>query len=136
MQNNNPKPTIKNIEVGKFYFIHDGSKTGHPGFIVWKDDEMNLYISIKFGTSKNEDNELLSIPINKEKTNCIYKRLFVGKRKDFSKDILGFFYLTDEIIQKYEIIRKNNLKFSKNVSGIHRRFLNRNKDKLLQKIKK
>ena len=30
---------IKVIEVGIFYFIHDGSKTGHPGLIVWKDDE-------------------------------------------------------------------------------------------------
>lgn len=31
----------KNIEIGKFYLIHDGSKTGHHGFIVWKDDENN-----------------------------------------------------------------------------------------------
>lgn len=27
----------KNIEIGKFYFIHVGSKTGHLGFVVWKD---------------------------------------------------------------------------------------------------
>ena len=33
--------TIKNIEVGKFYLIHDGSRTGHPGLVVWKDDEKN-----------------------------------------------------------------------------------------------
>ena len=38
--------TIKKIEVGKFYFIHDESSTGHPGFIVRKDDEKNRYLVI------------------------------------------------------------------------------------------
>ena len=35
--------SIKQIDVGKFYLIHDGSRTGHPGFVVWKDDEANRY---------------------------------------------------------------------------------------------
>ena len=25
--------STKNIEIGKFYLIHDGSKTGHPGYV-------------------------------------------------------------------------------------------------------
>lgn len=50
------KTTIKNIEIGKFYLIHDGSKTGHPGFVVWKDDSANLYLLIKFGSAQNKDN--------------------------------------------------------------------------------
>ena len=43
---------IKQIEVGKFYFIHDGSKTGHPGFVVWKDDEANRYLVIRTDSDK------------------------------------------------------------------------------------
>ena len=46
---------IKKIEVGKFYFIHDGSETGHPGLIVWKDDEANRYLVIKTDSDKFGD---------------------------------------------------------------------------------
>lgn len=45
----------KNIEIGKFYFIHDGSKTGHPGFVVWKDDKKNRYLVIRFDSDKFGD---------------------------------------------------------------------------------
>ena len=30
------KVLSKIIEIGKFYLIHDGSKTGHPGLVIWK----------------------------------------------------------------------------------------------------
>ncbi len=43
---------IKNIEVEKFYFIHDGSETGHPGLVVWKDDEINRYLVVRFDRDK------------------------------------------------------------------------------------
>ena len=36
----------KTIEVCKFYFIHDDSSTGHPGYIVWKDDVANRYLVV------------------------------------------------------------------------------------------
>ena len=39
MSNQNSSTNTKNIEVGKFYLIFDGSRTGHPGFVIWKDDE-------------------------------------------------------------------------------------------------
>ena len=42
----------KAIEVGKFYFVHDGSKTGHPGFVIWKDDEANRYLVIRTESDK------------------------------------------------------------------------------------
>ena len=50
MENNNQP--IKLIEVGKFYLIHDGSKTGHPGLVVWKDDEKNRYLVIRTESDK------------------------------------------------------------------------------------
>lgn len=43
---------IKKIELGKFYTIHDGSKNGHPGLIVWKNDELNRYLVVKFDSDK------------------------------------------------------------------------------------
>ena len=49
------KIITKVIEVGKFYLIHDGSKTGHPGFVVWKDDAINRYILVKFDSDKPGD---------------------------------------------------------------------------------
>lgn len=42
----------KNIEVGKFYLLHDGSKTGHPGLVVWKDDAANRYLVVRFDSDK------------------------------------------------------------------------------------
>lgn len=135
MSNKNQSPISKTIEVGKFYFIHDGSKSGHPGYIVWKDEERNLYIAIKFGTTKNDDNEILHQRINQSVINYIYKRLFVGKRKDFKKEEFRDFYFTDEIAKKYKEIRKNKFKYSKNVSGFQKHFLNVNKDIILR-IKK
>ena len=49
------KQDIKNIEVGKFYFIHDGSKTGHPGYIISKNDEKNRYLIVRFDSDKYGD---------------------------------------------------------------------------------
>ncbi len=48
-----PKKKIKPMpEKNKFYFIHDGSKTGHPGLVVAKDDEANRYIIVRFDSNK------------------------------------------------------------------------------------
>ena len=49
------KVLSKIIEVGKFYFVHDGSETGHPGFVVWKNDESNRYLVIRFDSDKHGD---------------------------------------------------------------------------------
>lgn len=52
MSSNNSSPIIKNIEVGKFYFVHDKSSIGHPGFVVWKNDEKNRYLVVRFDSDK------------------------------------------------------------------------------------
>ena len=52
MSNKPQSPISKTIEVGKFYFIHDKSHSGHPGFVVWKDDEKNRYLVIRFDSDK------------------------------------------------------------------------------------
>lgn len=42
----------KTIDLNRFYFIHDDSKTGHPGFIVWKNDELNRYLVVRTDSDK------------------------------------------------------------------------------------
>lgn len=43
---------VRIIEVGKFYLILDGSRTGHPGLVIWKNDLENLYLVIRTESDK------------------------------------------------------------------------------------
>ena len=100
---------IKNIEVGKFYLIHDGSKTGHPGFVIWKNDIYNLYLFIKVGTTKNNNNEILKESLSNDKaTHYIYKRPFLGKRKDFGSKVFKDMLVSEELKSLADIISKTN----------------------------
>ena len=97
---NQPKP-IKNIEVGKFYLIFDGSRTGHPGYVVSKDDKKNRYLVVitesdKAGNkSKRETDKRhltdLDYPTDSSVIKSyIKKRPMLCKRKDIgSKELLG-----------------------------------------------
>ena len=126
MENNRPK---KVIEVGKFYLIHDGSKTGHPGLIVWKNDEFNLYLALKFGTTSNKNNLPLKRSIGGGAIESfIYKKLFLGKRKDFGKLFTDnlVFEGDDQLIQRIysncpteskSIKRKDRYHFKRLFSG-------------------
>lgn len=89
--------SLKSLNVGEFHFIHDGSKTGHPGIIVWKSDEKNLYLAIKVGTSPNIHNiPFLRALGERASQSFIYKRLFLGKRKDFDRRELPDMEMSDE----------------------------------------
>ena len=124
MSEKNAQPKIKNIEVGKFYHLHDGSQSGHPGLIVWKSDEFNLYLAIKFGTSKNKNN----IALNKSvgggaKKSFIYKRPILLKRKNIGtpfdnliyEDIEGNIskFLENNIIESKDINRKDRRNYKR-----------------------
>ena len=96
MSNQNSSTNTKNIEVGKFYLIFDGSRTGHPGFVIWKDDEKNRYLVIitesdKFGNkSKRETDKRhltdLDYPTeSKVAKSYIKKRPMLCKSKDIGK---------------------------------------------------
>ena len=79
---------MKVIHLNKFYLIHDGSRSGHPGLCVWKDDEANLYLLIKFGSSKNHENIQLKHPISSGiLASFVYKRPFLGKRKNVGREM-------------------------------------------------
>ena len=109
---------LRKIEVGKFYFIHDGSKSGHPGFVVWKNDEINRYLVIRFDSDGFDD-----IPKNKRgvrhitmlshstsnhvKNSYIHNRPMLCKRKDIGGELLGL-SIHNEDIHLIEKVTKNN----------------------------
>ena len=87
MKKQNVKPLKREICVGRYYLIHDGSKTGHPGLLIWTDEIANLYLFIKFGTSRNKDNMPLSNSLSLNvKAQFFYKRPLLVKRKDIGKE--------------------------------------------------
>lgn len=113
-----PTPT-KVIEVGKFYLIHDGSKTGHPGLIIWKDDFHNLYLAIKFGSSSSKENIKFTYPLSKDiTTSYYYKRLFLGKRRNFGSIELTKLSILDkdlsDLIKTFDYL---NPKYSKDLNS-------------------
>ena len=126
-----PTPT-KVIEVGKFYLIHDGSKTGHPGFIFWCDQNLNIYLAIKFGTSKNPKNiEFLHAVGNGIAQSFIYKKAFLGKRKDFSSTPFE-----DMIITKSDLLFiKQNIDIANPIESSNIRSKDRRNFKRLYKRK-
>ena len=93
---NNPKN--KNIQVGKIYFIHDSSKSGHPGLVIWKDDEHNRYLVIRFDSDKEGEIPKISRGVrhitklshtigSNVKTSYARNRPLLCKRKD-----IGFLF--------------------------------------------
>ena len=94
----NSSPIIKKIEVGKFYFIHDRSRSGHPGLVVDKDDLKNRYLIVRFDSDKpgQPTKEIRGIRhITKLKHSTDPKivnsyarnRPFLCKRKDIGKEL-------------------------------------------------
>lgn len=92
--------SIKNIEIGKFYFIHDGSKTGHPGLIISKDDVANRYLVVRFDSDKYGDVPkiqrgvrhitMLTHPTSIEVMNSyVHNRPMLCKRKDIGGELFN-----------------------------------------------
>ncbi|MCH5171384.1 MAG: hypothetical protein J1F31_00925 [Erysipelotrichales bacterium] len=103
----------KHLEKGRFYLVHDGSKTGHPGKIYEKNDKKNRYYAIKTGTTYDKHKIPLNFPTDSS-TNRSYvdKRPFVGKRRDFGDKELGGmnFHKSDKGIIK--VIQRRNPVYS------------------------
>jgi hypothetical protein len=105
MKNKQPKQTpnssqpIKVIEVGKFYFIHDGTTTGHPGLVLTANDEANRYLVARFDSDKfGEITKMqrgirhitkLKYPTSNLVANSyVHNRPMLCKRKDIGKELL------------------------------------------------
>lgn len=103
----------KNIQVGKFYYLHDGSITGHPCFVIWKNDEKNRYLVIRFDSDKKGENSKISRGIRHITklsktigpgitTSYVRNRPMFCKRKDFGYEMkdLSISEKDFDIIQK------------------------------------
>ena len=117
------KKTKREIHVGRYYFIHDGSKTGHPGLLVWSDESANLYLFTKFGTSSNKDNLPLSNSLSENvKTQFFYKRPLLVKRKDIGKEWFFDCQLSDTDKNTLNATILNNPIFTKNINRRDKRY--------------
>ena len=129
MGNHNNQKKIKNIEIGKYYLIHDGSKSGHPGLIIWKDDQANLYLAIKIGSTSNKNNTLLNSNLTNDIINhYYYNKPFLGKHKDFGSKPFLDWTLTQELeklsqklinkapIESKSIRRKDRYRFKRSIN--------------------
>ena len=81
----------KKLRKGKFYIVYDGSETGHPGMIYWKNDNKNLYLAIITGTSYSKNVITLRFTTDRNvKKSFVNKKPFLGKRKDYGyKELKG-----------------------------------------------
>ena len=118
MSDNKTTISIRNIEVGKFYFIHDGSKTGHPGFVVWKDDVKNRYIVVRFDSDKKGEvskkekgvkhiTKLKHPTSNSVLNSYVHNRPMVCKRKDIGIELPNLVLHKDDESLINEIAKKN-----------------------------
>ena len=125
MSENQSVLKIKNIEVGKFYFIHDGSKTGHPGLVVWKNDEKNRYLIVRFDSDKEGDvpkkkrgvrhiTELKHIIGGNIVRSYAKNRPLLCKRRDIGIELKGLsIHPNDSVI--IDKISKSKKQFSKSI---------------------
>ena len=116
---------IKKIELGKFYTIHDGSKNGHPGLIVWKNDELNRYLVVKFDSDKKGEipkknrgvrhiTELKHPISNNIIRSYVKNRPLLCKRRDIGTEYVGL-RIMDEDKPLIDKVRNSNKQYSKSI---------------------
>ena len=115
----NKNISTKTILVGKFYLIFDGSRTGHPGFVVSKNDDKNRYLVIRLDSDKpgettKEERQVRHItklkhPTSKNVVNSYVKnRPTMCKRKDIgAKPLSGIMFHRDDLKLIAEISVRN-----------------------------
>ncbi len=72
----------KIIQKGRFYHIHEGSPTGHPGMIYWKNDKKNLYLALTVDSSYGSHRTKILPISNTIKHSYVQNRPVLAKRKD------------------------------------------------------
>ena len=75
------KVISKHIQKGRFYHFHEGSPTGHPGMVFWKNDSKNLYLALTTDTSLGPHRTKLT-KVNEHQANFVQNKPLLAKRKD------------------------------------------------------
>ena len=119
----------KHIQKGRFYHIHEGSPSGHPGMIYWKNDKNNLYLALTTDSSIGEHRTKLSAPTSKEvKHSFVYNRPTLSKRKDIgSKYMFMRFSKKDKAILR--VISRRQFRESQSIKSKDRRYIKKLKKK-------
>lgn len=125
----------KRLKKGRFYLVYDGSDSGHPGMIYWKNDNKNVYLCLTTGTTYNKNLIQLDHPTDSQ-TAISYanKRPFYGKRKDFGKkEMLDMRFNKEDKKNYLRKISEAEPRYSKNINRKDKRYLMRIRKK--KKIK-
>ena len=78
----------KKLWKGRFYVVHEGSPRGHPGKLYWKNDNKNLYLFIKTGTTPTPETIVLFFPTEKGiSKSYVYKKPVLAKRRDVGGEL-------------------------------------------------
>lgn len=125
-QNNAPNQSkpIKNIEVGKFYLIFDGSRTGHPGYVLKKNDQKNQYLVLRLDSDKpgevtKKQRQVRHITKLKHPTSAdvvnsyVKNRPTMCRRKDVGSKLLTGLTIHKEDIKLVMEISKRNPEYSR-----------------------
>ena len=119
---NKAKTNIRNIQVGKFYLIHDKSKHRHPGYILEKDDQNNRYLVARFDSDKANDvpkfsrgvrhiTQLLHPTEKNIVRSYVRNRPFLCKRKEIGIELKDL-SINPEDLELVKSIAKNNPELS------------------------
>ena len=111
-------PKIKIVEIGKYYFIHDGSKSGHPGLVISANDAENRYLVVRFDSDKFNDVPKLqrgvrhitklNVPTSISVLNSyVHNRPMICKRKDIGKELTDISVSNDDMKTINEISTRN-----------------------------
>lgn len=118
-QNSLQQKAIKNIEIGKFYIIYDGSKTGHPGFVINKNDQENWYLVVRTESDKKgavtkrqlKRQHLIDLKHPTDSNvvkSYIRSRPLMCKRKDIgSKELVDMKFHEDDVSKITEVSKKD-----------------------------
>ena len=128
MQDKKNKP-MKHIEKGSFYHIHEGSPTGHPGMIYWKNDKRNLYLALTTDSSYGEHRTKLSSQTSSKVSHSfVYNRPTLLKRRDIgSKYAEMHFSKNDKPLLK--VISRRQFRETKSIKSKDRRYMKKLKKK-------
>ena len=125
---NMPKKKVhKRIRKGVFYHIHEGSPTGHPGMVFWKNDNKNLYLALTTDSTQGQHRTKLSSPTDKKvDTSFVYNRPTLAKRSD-----IGGIHKSMKFSKKdkdlLKAISRRNYRETKSIKSKDRRYIKKMK---------
>lgn len=118
------KKVQKHIEKGRFYHFHEGSKSGHPGKVYWKNDNKNLYLAITVGTSNGSHRTKITPTSKKVQQSFVHSRPLLAKRKD-----IGSVRYDVKISKKdkdlIKAVKRRNYRESPSIKAKDRRYMKR-----------